>query len=528
MPESNLRMRDCARGSSADRQIVSRKSFLTFEEEIEADILVLPPKVDELTDEEDINKNELSVSEISDVARTTELEVSSAEEDKVLLARSFTDFLSSIEKVINLQKLADNPNELYDLLDEIESNFNNAEAEEWENNVLESETESVFDNISCNEELSTNAESSYSSEDDLPLSTFQTLFWKKEAFVSKKDPNDTNTNQNTILTPWEYFRRYLNDDVFEMGAEFTARYYLQQTGKPAERIKQFFGLHAIRIPVLGRCSVRQYVKNKPRPAGLKNFILSISSGTVLYFEIYQGATTPMANRDLGLGPAIILRLRKTLSEGSYFDKSMSRGDSDEFVRSDRKICISKWMDNESVLMISTAFGVQPDVTVRRWDKKRQERVDVKSIVNSWMEYKTDVHGKDTKAKSIDFLDFRLNLGEYLIFGTKKRILQDLTEDEEDVENQLVKKKKFQASMLCADKRYDGFDHWPTNDGLKNFVRCRANGCESRSRVPYMAIINISHIIYNKPHPDGKVSIKEFSSIVSQTGARKTYIERKAS
>lgn len=61
------------------------KNFITFEEafeyrfseQIEAAILSLAPQVDELTDEDNINNDELGLSQIVDIAGITELEVSS-------------------------------------------------------------------------------------------------------------------------------------------------------------------------------------------------------------------------------------------------------------------------------------------------------------------------------------------------------------------------------------------------------------------------------------------------------------------
>lgn len=81
------------------------------------------------------------------------------------------------------------------------------------------------------------------------------------------------------------------------------------------------------IPFLGRCPrpLKQYVKNKPRPVGLKNFVITTSFGLVLDFEIYQGnhivslfnklyyfslflgKTTPLVEENLGLGASVVLR-----------------------------------------------------------------------------------------------------------------------------------------------------------------------------------------------------------------------------
>ncbi|XP_049782815.1 piggyBac transposable element-derived protein 3-like [Schistocerca cancellata] len=76
------------------------------------------------------------------------------------------------------------------------------------------------------------------------------------------------------------------------------------------------------VPFTGRCTLSQYVPNKPRPLGIKNFVLATTKGLVLDFEFYQGKSTPLPDVGLGLGPSIILRLAQTLPQGArlYFDR----------------------------------------------------------------------------------------------------------------------------------------------------------------------------------------------------------------
>lgn len=559
-----------------------------------------------------------------------------------------------------MERLANNPDDLFDLLDELGSDFEvDSQSDDEDPNPLDvnavpndSDEESI-----ANDDEEENVSTS-DSESNLPLSRLQTLRWKNGNFHSKEPPSKKDDLPSDVKTPKEYFKEYLDDDFFSLAATHTAQYYLQTSGKQThvtpEEIKKFFGMHAVMgcihfprihlywsdkykipllenalprdrfyflrtnfhvvdnlsvseetkrcnklwkiqplidrvrnhcvgierkekeaysideqmIPFLGRCPVRQFVRNKPRPVGLKNFVLTTSDGIVMDFEIYQGATTPLRNRELGLGPAVILRLVETLPENSYLyfdryfstvglmdkllllnmnatatimanrfkgyqfkkDNAMKKGESEEVVRSDGKLCITKWKDNKSVLMLSTAFGKEPESVVRRWDKVQKERVNVScpivvksynehmggvdicdqmleyyrsffrtrkwtlktilhffdlAIVNSWMEYRRDCKSKKVKAKdTMDLLKFRLNLGEYLLSGTKRRTPDETESDEENNLNQENerRKRRVPATLPCVDKRYDGFEHWPSCEDMKNPVKCRLEGCDSRSRV----------------------------------------------
>lgn len=68
------------------------------------------------------------------------------------------------------------------------------------------------------------------------------------------------------------------------------------------------------IPFTGKCHLRQLVKNKPRPVGLKNFVVTTSEGLMVDF----GALS----HPLGLGPAVVLRLIQSVPRGSciFFDR----------------------------------------------------------------------------------------------------------------------------------------------------------------------------------------------------------------
>lgn len=159
------------------------------------------------------------------------------------------------------------------------------------------------------------------------------------------------------------------------------------------------------IPFSGSCGIKQYCPNKPNPVGLKAFVLANPDGTVCDFNIYQGDTTFPEEKaaGFGLGESAVLNLTRTLVPGHvlYFDryftslklvleltsrgfysagtvmknripptlrnelpddremKKRGRGCSSVFVNSSDTVAVTKWFDNKPVVLLSTAYGSDP-------------------------------------------------------------------------------------------------------------------------------------------------------------------------
>ncbi|XP_068082624.1 piggyBac transposable element-derived protein 3-like [Anabrus simplex] len=78
------------------------------------------------------------------------------------------------------------------------------------------------------------------------------------------------------------------------------------------------------IPFWGHTSARQYVRGKPNPCGLKNFVCASPDGLPLDFFMYEGkGDTIIEQYDiLGIGGKVVIRLAKSLPEGCiiYMDR----------------------------------------------------------------------------------------------------------------------------------------------------------------------------------------------------------------
>ncbi|XP_041827207.1 piggyBac transposable element-derived protein 3-like [Melanotaenia boesemani] len=175
------------------------------------------------------------------------------------------------------------------------------------------------------------------------------------------------------------------------------------------------------VPFRGNLSVKQYIKGKPHPWGVKIYFLCGKSGIAYDFLLHQGATMEISQqqrKQLGLGAGVVYHLSQRITEANhklYFDnyfttynilelltkrkihaagtarvsrfarpplqsdKEMAkkpRGSYDEVVSCDRKVGLVKWYDNRPVVMASNFVGVGRQDEVRRWDKKKAQFVMV--------------------------------------------------------------------------------------------------------------------------------------------------------
>ncbi|XP_025195101.1 piggyBac transposable element-derived protein 3-like [Melanaphis sacchari] len=288
--------------------------------------------------------------------------------------------------------------------------------------------------------------------------------------------------------------------------------------------------------------IRQFVKGKPRPVGLKHFVITTSDGLIIDYEIYQRLTTPFSDKSLGLGPAVILRLIITIPDGSsvffdhYFmiiplmkklvqlkihgtstiqmnrlqkfqfkaDSKMKRGDLEEVISDDKNISMLKWKDNKSVVTTSLCYGGLPTTTVSRWDKTQKKYIDVQ-IPNMISKYNEKMGGVDHFDQMMEYyrtwlktrkwplkfilhlldlsvtnnlLQFRLEIGECLTMATPPPPTYQDTE--EDGEPPI--KIKPPAPIPGDDVRLDAYHHEPRAMDLKAPLSCRYKGYTSRSKV----------------------------------------------
>ena len=178
------------------------------------------------------------------------------------------------------------------------------------------------------------------------------------------------------------------------------------------------------VPFKGKFSgIKQYIKGKPNPWGLKIWARTTTSGFLCDFSVYQGQghvdDDGQVDNKLGIGANVVLNLCKTLSPGQHYkvysdnyftspaliialqklgidyvgtvrsnrmkgcilksDKELAkegRGAFNYQVERNNNIIAIKWMDTKPVTVLSNFAGVTPLDNVQRWSKQEKGYVSV--------------------------------------------------------------------------------------------------------------------------------------------------------
>ncbi|KAJ8938648.1 hypothetical protein NQ314_011387 [Rhamnusium bicolor] len=266
------------------------------------------------------------------------------------------------------------------------------------------------------------------------------------------------------------------------------------------------------VPFRGQLSIKQYIKNKPTPWGVKIFVSCGRSETTYDFLIYQGASTGLDADNLktfGLGASVVLHLSERIQgEGhklyyeNYFckppllhDKELKkrgRGSYDELTTKNGDVALVKWMDNRTVVLASNFVAVGQKDVASRWDKGDKKyvnvtRPDVVKLYNHSMgsadlldqmiglyqiyirsrkwTLRLIFHAVDLAVMSL--LDFRLRLAECLVKVGKPIQVQGKRGRPSSGIPELARSKipkRNEEIRPCPEIQYDTVDHLPHLDG----------------------------------------------------------------
>lgn len=176
------------------------------------------------------------------------------------------------------------------------------------------------------------------------------------------------------------------------------------------------------IPYFGRNGCKQFIRGKPIRFGYKAWVLALSSGYCVNFDIYQGRRMNTEEKKMGLGESVVTTFANLLQNqfpdnkfSLYFDnfftsaslvsklgkmgfgatgtvrenrtdkcplensavmKKKDRGVYDSAVDKDENIVCVRWKDNSVVTLLSNEYGLCPIQKAIRYSSTNKKKVDI--------------------------------------------------------------------------------------------------------------------------------------------------------
>ncbi|KAG0416758.1 hypothetical protein HPB47_006164 [Ixodes persulcatus] len=318
--------------------------------------------------------------------------------------------------------------------------------------------------------------------------------------------DDIHMTLEEVAEPWEYFRRYFPDSLFEEFARCTNIYGLQTSGTnlgtTPEEIKTFFGMMMI-MGTLKFSRIRMYWQPATQIPSV-----SEAMGVNRFFKLRSAlhvteTSSPRAPTDKfwKVRPVLDAVRQRCLelapSENNSIDEQMipftGRVAAKQFLRNKPnpegvKVfvrCSSDGMANDFELYQGKGTGTSLEHKHLGLGGSIVMRLveHLPKFKNfNWQEYLQDAHENHIQPRKVlDMLGFQNNVGLALTLcnkpSSKKRGRPSLDQTADPP------KKVHNAEPRPVNAvRYDGLNHWPAHATQKFAQRCKLEGCTSRTRI----------------------------------------------